>query len=97
MNIGKGIVAVREKAGINQSQLAVRAGLSQTALSQIENGRSQPSRENLEKIATALNTDVAYISLAAINPAEDMEPDAAIRFNELFPNFHEKLLSFYSR
>ena len=56
------IRAFREAAGLSQSALAPRAGISQGYLSLIEGGDKQPSEDVLESIASALNVPVEAIS-----------------------------------
>lgn len=47
------IRAAREDAGLTQSELATRAGITQPNLSQMESGQRQPSAEMLERILRA--------------------------------------------
>lgn len=52
--IGENLAFYRRKKGLTQKQIAESVGLSITFISQIENGLSKPSDENLKKIADAL-------------------------------------------
>lgn len=54
--LGETINARRKEAGLTLVALAEAAGLSHPFLSQIENGRAQPSIESLRRIADALAT-----------------------------------------
>lgn len=45
----------RTKAGISQKQLADSVGTSYPRISEIENGKGNPTLETLEKLAKALN------------------------------------------
>ena len=56
MAIGKKIKALRLEKGLKQFELAKKAGISNTYLSDIEIGRTNPSLKTLEKIANALET-----------------------------------------
>lgn len=47
------IVDVRTKAGLTQKQLAEISGLTQSNISNIENGNKHPTIESLKKIADA--------------------------------------------
>lgn len=49
---------IRKKKGINQKQLAMMVGLSNSYLSDIEVGRTNPSINTLIKITAALQIDV---------------------------------------
>jgi transcriptional regulator with XRE-family HTH domain len=56
MNVGPAIRERRLARELTLVALADLAGLSQPFLSQVENGRAQPSMESLYRIATALGT-----------------------------------------
>ncbi|WIF94457.1 helix-turn-helix domain-containing protein [Caminicella sporogenes] len=57
MGIGEKIREERIKKGLKQCQLANKAGISNTYLSDIEVGRTTPSIKTLMKIAQALDVD----------------------------------------
>lgn len=61
LDIGELIVRLREEKKITQKELAKRAGLSSSGLSEIESGKKMPRFATLEKIASALDMDVAQI------------------------------------
>lgn len=48
------IITRRQKAGLTQQQLATRAGISTSTLSEIEGGRRDPLASTLNKIEAAL-------------------------------------------
>ena len=57
-SFGKGLRELREQAGLSQSQLADKVGISFTYLSKIENGvKPPPSEKVILKLAEALNCD----------------------------------------
>jgi transcriptional regulator with XRE-family HTH domain len=58
-HVGQEIRRVREERGLNQTQLAVVVGTGPAAISRIENGRQSPNMVTLEKIARALEVEVA--------------------------------------
>ncbi|MED3649992.1 helix-turn-helix transcriptional regulator [Heyndrickxia sporothermodurans] len=60
-NIGKAITYFREKAGMTGIALAEKTNLSQSAISQYENGKKNPSEESLIKIAAALSIPVSML------------------------------------
>jgi len=91
MKIGKAIKTLRDKKGISQSELADKIGLSQTSLSQIETGDKNPSEKTLEKIAKALDSSVAFIKLASVDIKTDVPEGQREFFNELFPDFVERM------
>jgi len=52
--LGRRIKELRLKAGYSQEELAAKAGLQRTYMSDIERGKRNVSIENIEKIAKAL-------------------------------------------
>lgn len=57
-NIGEKIKCERLKKSLKQYELAKKAGISNTFLSDIEVGRTSPSLKTLDKIAKALEIDI---------------------------------------
>jgi len=51
----------RQEKGISQEELADRAGLHRTYISQIERGLKSPSLRSLEQIAQALDLSIAAL------------------------------------
>lgn len=61
--IGKRIKLAREKAGLTQSELAIKLGYTTpTAVSLIEDDKRSVKVETLQKIADELHQDVNYIA-----------------------------------
>lgn len=59
-SLGARLAKIREEQGLNQSQLARKAGVSPGLIGQIEKGRIQPSLKTVEKIAAALDISPCY-------------------------------------
>ena len=59
----------RKYLGWNQEELAYRVGISQTSLSKIESGKSQPSVDTLLKMEKALEVSEGYLYAEVITPA----------------------------
>lgn len=56
------IKTIREKMGMSQEELAVKAGISRVTLSCLETGTAESaSTKTLLKIATALNTPIEEV------------------------------------
>ncbi len=55
MDFGKNILRIRKQRGMSAVELARKAGINQSYLSQIENGKRSPSTAVLSRIARALN------------------------------------------
>lgn len=65
---------LRHAAGYTQADLAERAGLSETALNQLETGRTQEARiSTVRKLAKALGAQITDIAQL---PAERSQADA---------------------
>ena len=62
--IGRGIKRLREKRGWSQTQLAERAGLTQSHVSRLENGEHSPTHLTLSKLAEALE-----VALESLDPS----------------------------
>lgn len=52
--VGENIRRLRKKVGLSQEELAVRAKLDLTSVSEIESGTRNPSLKTLNKISLAL-------------------------------------------
>lgn len=61
MNVGQRIKALRQQHNMTLRELSQKVGISISFLSDIENGRSNPSLERLKEIAEALDTTVSYL------------------------------------
>ena len=64
-DIAMQIVALREKAGLTQVDLAERTGISQADISRIERGASSPTAKTLQRIAEALDAEVRLVAKTA--------------------------------
>lgn len=84
MKIGNTIKEIRKSKGFNQAELAEKAGITQTALSQIENDKKFPNQNTLKGISDALDTtpSALYILSATIDDVPDKNKDT---FNAVFP------------
>jgi transcriptional regulator with XRE-family HTH domain len=88
MKIGTAIRTVRIKLGINQEELSSRSGLSQTTISQIENGIKTPTQRSLKKICVALDTPEAVLYILAMDKT-DIPPNRKEAFDKLYPQIRE--------
>jgi transcriptional regulator with XRE-family HTH domain len=69
MTFGQIIKQCRKKAGLTQSQLAEKLGVSYVNISQIENGHRIPKPDTVVKIANALG--LAPLELLKASPAQE--------------------------
>lgn len=84
MNIGKAIKQLRKKHGLKQQELAVQCGLTQTALSQIENGSRKPNAESLKKLTEFFKVPEIVIYMLATE-ATDIPEGKREFFESVFP------------
>lgn len=61
MKIGDRIKQAREATGVSQAALAKRINQAQTTISSWERGRTEPTREDVARVATALDISVSEI------------------------------------
>ena len=59
--LGVAIKTQRASLGISQEELALRAGLHRTYVSDLERGARNPSIESIEKLASALQISIAKL------------------------------------
>lgn len=77
-SIGDRIRHARKEAGLNQTDLAERAGVSQPAVANWESGVHDPRRVMLAKIADILRVSPDWLASGDRSPAEtDKQPAAA--------------------
>ncbi|GEE00376.1 hypothetical protein nbrc107696_08220 [Gordonia spumicola] len=63
--LAKALIAAREQAGLNQSQLAQASGLSRSAIVRLERGDASISSDRLWDLARALGTTPSQLYAAA--------------------------------
>jgi ribosome-binding protein aMBF1 (putative translation factor) len=54
--LARAVIAARVTAGLTQEQLAKRMDTAQSVIARLESGRTQPSTQTLERLATATGT-----------------------------------------
>ncbi len=68
MEVGEAIRVVRTRAKVRQGDLARRAGVSQSLVSMVENGRRNPTMEMVERLCKAMNVPAQLVLLLACEP-----------------------------
>jgi transcriptional regulator with XRE-family HTH domain len=93
MDIGQTILRLRREKGIKQKDLAVRAGITPTYLSQIEKGVRIPRLDILEKISSEFNLPFSILSFLSldINSIPDDKKVAYSQIKPLLDGFIEKI------
>jgi len=91
---GERLGRLREDAGLSQSALARRVGVSQSAVSQMESGERNPSYGMLVQLADALGVSVAYLVGAEVEELSPIEEKHFRRYRAL-PTEGKQELSAY--
>ena len=68
--LGARIAALRREAGLSQAQLARKLGISPSAMGMYEQGRREPSVDNLVAIARIFQVSTDYLLTGAPAPQE---------------------------
>ncbi len=71
MNLGKNIIKYRKIHNMKSLELAERAGITQSYLSEIERNKKIPSLEVIQKLAKALNTTTSELLGEVPNQVDD--------------------------
>ncbi len=66
MSIGQRIKEARQSRGVSQGRLAERINQAQTTISSWERGRTEPTREDVQRIADALQLSTAELELERV-------------------------------
>jgi len=59
---GERVRKLREKRGMKQSQLAIKAKLDLTTINEVENGNRDPMLKTIWKIANALDVSISELT-----------------------------------
>jgi transcriptional regulator with XRE-family HTH domain len=89
MNLGKTIRDLRKRQGLTQGALADAAGISRTAMSQIENG-VRPGEETLKSICAALQVPESLLYIHSMEK-EDVPESKRVLYDQLFPVIQEMI------
>lgn len=88
MDIGNTIRSLRKAKQMNQDEFASKIHISQTALSQIENGRTYPSKKTMLNICEVFGISEPFLYMLAVEK-EDIPSGKVKLYNELFPTLKE--------
>ena len=83
MNLGIAIRELRKAKGLTQAELARKARLSQTSLSQIENGQ-RPGSQTFKNICAALNVSELLVYITSME-LDDVPVRKQVAYEKLFP------------
>ncbi len=89
LDVAGAIRSLRRSQGLSQRQLALRMQVPRTYVSKIENDKAKPTISSLQRLAAAMETDVAHLlgatgdGGAALDRVRDLMSDTFVR--ELLP------------
>ena len=89
MNLGNAIMMLRKEQKMSRVKLAERSNLSITALYNIENNLSFPSKETIDRLCASLEIPVSYLMFYSIT-----EEDVPEEKRESFRFLQEPLKKF---
>ena len=69
MNLGESIRNIRQEKGLSQGEMQKRTGILRSYLSRVENGHTVPSFATLQRLATAME-----VNLADFFPGDEAPP-----------------------
>lgn len=84
MNIGASINRLRKERKLSQTELAQAAGITQTSLSQIENGQNRPSQKTLDAICKKLGISEPLLYVLSMDE-NDVPVEKRLIFETLYP------------
>lgn len=73
MNLGQKIKDLRENRGLKQQDLAEAIGITASMISMYESNKKKPGRENIIKLANALNVDPNYLMYEDVKTLTDKD------------------------
>ncbi len=82
MDLGNAIQTLRKEQKVSRKDLAERSNLSVTALYNIENNLSFPSKDTIDRICSSLNIPVSYLMFFSITE-DDIPEDKRSSFHYL--------------
>ncbi len=95
MKIGKGIKTILKAKSISQKELASMTDLSETSLSLLARGKTQPRKDTLDIIAKALRVKPEVLLLLSID--EQDVPDSKLEiYNSLWPFVEKAMLDIFN-
>lgn len=78
------IKQLREKAGLNQSQLAKKIGISEQSISKYERGKRKPKIETIEALADFFKVPVSYLrGEAAVNRLKKLRQSKGLTLDDI--------------
>lgn len=90
MNIGNAIKKIRIEQGLSQGEFAKKCVISQTSISQIENGIKRPNPGSLKKICKVLDVPESILYLYGMEE-NDVPKHKKELYNLIYPNLEDMI------
>lgn len=94
MNIGPTIRKLRKQKGLSQTEFGTLTGITQTTLSQIENGQTTPHKATLSKICEVLNVPEQLLVILSIEEG-DVPENKKEMFETLYPTIKDFMIKIF--
>ena len=95
MNLGNAVKELRKKRGLTQGDFCKQIGITQSYLSQVENGNKEPSVDVIKKIAVALSTPVPVLFWFTLTE-DDVDESKVEVFKLLKPSVDSLVDAFFN-
>jgi XRE family transcriptional regulator, regulator of sulfur utilization len=95
MDLGTSIKNIRKQKGYSQGELANKAGITQTYLSQVESNKKQPNLSTLEAISKQLGVPLPIIFFLSLTK-EDIPQSKQKAFEIVSPSIKSLVNEFFS-
>lgn len=93
MNIGESLRRIRFEKNMKQTDVAAKAKITQTYLSQLEKGRKEPSQSVIAKLSKVYNVPAGVIMFYAMEE-KDVQKNKLEHFRKLKPVIDELIKGF---
>jgi len=95
MNLGLAVKTLRKNKGLTQGNFCKMVGITQSYLSQLENGNKEPSIDVVKKIADALGTPMPVLFWFTLTE-EDVDESKVEVFKLLKPSVDSLVDAFFN-
>jgi transcriptional regulator with XRE-family HTH domain len=95
MNLGLAVKTLRKNKGLTQGNFCEMVGITQSYLSQVENGNKEPSIDVVKKIADALGTPMPVLFWFTLTE-EDVDESKVEVFKLLKPSVDSLVDAFFN-
>lgn len=91
MDVGQAIKTLRLKCNLTQAQLAERCGMSTTAVSELETGKTYPPKATVERLCEAFGIPQSYFLMSSIEE-QDFPEEKRVLYRALLEPLRNELL-----